>query len=240
MLLAAGILALLTGPVLLQLLRAGPRTLSFLDGFAFITIAGLVCFGILPQALDDGGLPAWGFTLAGLLLPVLLERVFQRVEREAHLAILVLAAIGLALHAMLDGIALGSGELHSEDFSWEHEDRPDSDTGLALAALLHRLPEGIAVWYLTTPTFGPRLAWALLALLIAGTAGGFFGRDVLLASLQGAGVAWFQSFVAGSIMHVVVHGLHGQVNARAGVHSVEQWPQRLGSLCGLILLFLYL
>lgn len=240
MLLAASILALLTGPVLLQLLKAGPRLLSFLDGFAFITIAGLICFGILPEAITNGGAPAWGFTLIGLLLPTLLEWVFRRMEREAHLAILALGIIGLALHATLDGMALSGGELHGEDFGWSRHGAPDSGTGLALAALLHRLPEGVAVWYLVAPTFGPRVAWALLALLIAGTSGGFFGGELLLTSLQGPGVSWFQSFVAGSIMHIVVHGPRPHAHDEEHFHNEEKWPERLGLLGGLILLFLYL
>lgn len=53
MLLLAAIVALLSGPLLFELGRLGSRTTAFLDGFAFITIAGLFLFGILPEAMVD-------------------------------------------------------------------------------------------------------------------------------------------------------------------------------------------
>jgi zinc transporter ZupT len=240
MLLAASIFALLAGPVLLQVLRAGPRSLSFLDGFAFITIAGLLCFGILPAAIADGGNYAWLFAVAGLVVPFLLERVFHRGERQAHIAILVIGALGLASHALLDGVALAAGEPHGGSFGRHDSGAGAPEESLALAVVLHRLPEGIAVWYLIAPSLGVRAAAGLLGLLIAGSTAGYVGGEALLASLRGPGVAWFQAFVAGAIMHVVLHGAAPHVHGGEHFHGEEKWPERLGLLCGLILLFLYL
>ena len=55
MFLFVAILALLSGPLLFEFGRLGNRTRAFLDGFAFITIAGLFLFGILPEAIEAGG-----------------------------------------------------------------------------------------------------------------------------------------------------------------------------------------
>ncbi len=226
----AAIGALLLGPLLLQLARFGPRVAAFLDGFTFISIAGLFCFSVFPAALAAGGSAAWAFAALGLVFPVAAERLFRRTAARAHLAILGLGVAGLAAHAVLDGIALMGAGLVESDHGHAGED-------LAVAVVLHNLPKGLAIWYLLQPAFGTRVAVLAFAALVAATAGGFLGGPAVVAALAGPAMAWFQAFIVGSILHVVMHGPAHHEPAQV---RIPRWAERLGLICGLLLLYIYL
>jgi len=261
MLLFAGLAALLVGPLLYQLLRPGSRPMSFVDGFTFITIIGLFVFAILPEAIMAAGWPAWAFAALGLLFPLGIERVFHQAMGRAHLAIVLLAVAGLGLHAVIDGLVLLGGEHggHGHGHGHGHDEGAGDAAGfdLALAVILHNIPKGLAVWYLMRPAFGLLRSAAVFGLLLAGTAGGYLAGDQLLHALNAPALAWFQAFVAGSILHVVLHGAgyheHAHDHRPAGVQTVrpdearlhrppatERWPERLGLVSGMVLLYFYL
>jgi zinc transporter ZupT len=231
-LLLAAILALLSGPLLFEVGRLGSRTSAFLDGFAFITISGLFLFGILPEAIASGGLATWVFAALGLAFPLLVERLFHDAAHRAHLAFLALGLLGLVAHCMLDGlILLGAQPVGAAG-------HPAGEQ-LGLAVILHNMPKGIALWFLLAPAFGRRVAAGVLLLLIGGTGAGYLGGQPVLALLAGPSVAWFQAFVAGSILHVVVHGVAAHEHPAPGIVP-PKWPERLGLLAGLLFLFAYL
>ena len=212
------------------------RTTAFLDGFAFITIAGLFLFGILPEAIEAGGRVAWVFAALGLAFPLLVERLFHDAAHREHLAFLALGALGLLAHCMLDGLILMGAEAGG------HEDH-SAEQQQGLAIVLHNMPKGIALWFLLAPAFGRRVASAVLVLLVGGTVGGYLVGDAALTLLTGPGVAWFQAFVAGSIFHVVLHGVAShehRVAAQIPSLGPPKWPERLGLLGGLVFLFAYL
>ena len=228
-LLLGSLVALVVGPLLLQFKRLGSQATGFLGGFTFITIAGLIGFGIVPEAVNAGGWPAWVWLLLGLGFPVLLETQFHRMHAQAHLLVLIISICGLALHAAIDGAAMavpaGNKAMH------EHGDE------LGLAVMLHRLPVGIAVWHLLSPTLGWRAALAVLGLMMLATVGGFTLGPQLSEASASEAVAWFQAFVAGSILHVIVYEPGHQHSSR---ELLAKWPDRIGLLCGLALLYVYL
>lgn len=230
--LLAAIAALLIGPILLQLGRLGPRVAGLLDGFTFISIAGLLGFGILPEALAAGGMVAALFAAVGLIFPWALEKQFHRAAPSAHLFILWLGIAGLAVHAMVDGLALASGAGEAVADGHDH-----GGAELGLAVILHRLPVGLAVWHLLAPSLGHRFALFVLGLMCAATGAGFWLAPHWFAWLDGNAVAWFQAFVAGSILHMIVYepAHHAEPSA-----AVVRWPDRIGLLIGLALLYVYL
>lgn len=241
MLLIASIAALLIGPVLYQFSRVGARAFNILEGFSFITIAGLLCFGILPQAISAGGIFAWVVLVIGLVFPILLERLFHALAKQVHLLILSLGMIGLAIHAGIDGMVLAAGQLAGTSMeSWWHGGRHDGSQSLAIAVVLHRFPLGLAVWYLLSPTLGRAFAIAVLVALAGATAVGYTVGPDFVSSLQGSGIAWFQAFVAGSILHVIIYetGHHKHTHEHQGV-ALEKWPDRIGIILGLIALYVY-
>ncbi len=239
MLLLAAIVALLSGPLLFELGRLGGRTSAFLDGFAFITIAGLFLFGILPEAIATGGPAAWVFAALGLGFPLLVERLFHDAAHREHMAFLALGALGLLAHCMLDGLILMGAEVGGHEAHSLEEKQ-------GLAVVLHNMPKGIALWFLLAPAFGRRASGAVLVLLIAGTVLGYLIGDSALTLLTGPGVAWFQAFVAGSIFHVVLHGVASHeyeapaLSQDGATQGPPKWPERLGLLGGLVFLFAYL
>lgn len=188
--LLATLAALLSGPLLYAVAHRRPSLLSLLDGFVLVSIAGLVLFEVLPEAVHSGGLVVLPFLLLGLFGPTLLERWLTRARREAHLLALGLAILGLVLHSAGDGAALaGNGERHQE--------------ALALAIAVHSVPVGLLVWWLLYSVFGAWLPTLVLLAMGAATIAGYLFGIELGALLGVRGWAWFQALIAGSILHVI-------------------------------------
>src|SRR5688572_2828069 len=101
--LAGTLLALALGPVLYLAARARPRMIRGLDLFVMISVSLLVAFEVVPGTYVAGGMWSVVCLIAGALGPSLLERLAGRLRREAHLAALWLALVGLVLHAFADG-----------------------------------------------------------------------------------------------------------------------------------------
>ena len=141
-LLIATLAALACGPLLYAYARARPALLTFLDGFLFVSIFGLVLLEVVPGTFSAGGWGSVPFLVAGLLGPTVLEHWISRARREAHLAALALAMVGLVVHSLGDGIALSAGgEAHV-------------GIALPLAVAVHSVPVGLMVWWLLYPVFG--------------------------------------------------------------------------------------
>lgn len=198
----ATLLALAAGPVLFAAARRSARTLAFLDGFVLVSIAGLVILEVVPGTFMEGGPWSLAFLVAGLFGPTLLERLFRRAERETHIGALALAVCGLVFHALADGVVLAPGAA--------------TDWALPAAVVVHSIPVGMAVWWLLAPHFG---AWPpVLALLAmgAGTVTGYHYGAPLNEMLSAQAWAWFQSLVAGTILHVIF--------GRPHLHGAEEDP----------------
>ncbi|MEQ1858231.1 MAG: hypothetical protein ABL963_17395, partial [Longimicrobiales bacterium] len=70
---------------------------------------------------------------------------------------------------------------------------------------LHRIAEGLVIWWLLRPRYGVGAAAAGVALLLAATVAGVVLGLEFLAGVDSTGVAVYQAFVAGSLVHVVFH-----------------------------------
>ena len=212
-------LALVLSPFIYAVGRRSPVTRQILDGFIFITIAGIVCVNIIPEALEIGGTVAIAFLAVGLVFPFVIERLQSISHRKAHVFIVILAGLGLVIHASIDGIAL-------------------LDEVLAPAIILHRIPIGMAIWWSVRPSFGTRSAVTVFALIIGATAAAYFLGAPIIDLAEVRGLAWFQAFVAGSLVHVVAFGISadhgGQLEPAAGFRD---WGYRTGILVGLFVLF---
>ncbi len=213
--LVASVLILGLGPALYRLARQRPAWLSALDGFLLVAICGLVLLDVLPETLEQSGWLAILFVLAGFLGPSLVEHWFHRLAGPAHRVAILLALLSLVLHALVDGAALvaSSGEP-------AHGLR-----SLPLAVVLHRIPVGLAIWWLLRPREGTRAALAVLGLIALSTAAGFFFVDTVLAGTSGSALGLFQALVAGSLMHVVVH----RTDLRGPAPADRRLQNRLGA-----------
>jgi hypothetical protein len=222
MLLALSIVALLAGPAVYTFGRRNRIARQILDGFIFITIAGIVTVHIIPEALVGGGNLAFVFLALGIAFPVVLERGLHGSFHAAHGLVLALAALGLVIHAALDGIAL----------------LPSGSRDLAYAVILHRLPVGMAIWWSLRPNLGLGAAVTAFAIIIAASAASFvFGAPVVELA-EARGVAWIQAFISGSLIHIVAFGVsHDHEKHVEPVAQFQDWGYRLGILIGLFLVF---
>jgi len=215
------IAALLIGPILFNFTRKNTKMLDLFDGFIFVVIGGLVVFHILPEAIETVGL--WGivFVLIGLMGPSIAESLFHKAAALTHKSTLALGVFGLVLHSITDGTAL--------------IDSPDFDQlTLIIAVIAHRLPVGLTIWWLLRPHFGTGVAFSVLMLMAAGTVMGSYFGDIWLPGLSENTVALIESFIAGSVLHVVFHRPYAEHH-----HQHEKTTTHydgIGSLLGLIFL----
>ncbi len=222
-LLAVALLALLAGPLLYGAARLKGGMMPALDGFLLVAMGGLVLLHLLPDSAPLAGwVPAAAAVAAGLWLPGLAGHRLPSLRRPVHVAALLLGLAALGVHACADGLAL-SGRAGG-----------DSSTS-SLAVVLHRLPAGLAVWFLLRPLYGLAPALAALGGLAAASAGGFLGL--------GAGETWitgsragglFQALTAGALLHLV---LHRTDPAGAAEGEARSWQPGLGAVAGLVLVW---
>jgi hypothetical protein len=241
MALLLSILALVAGPFVYALGRRQPDLRQILDGFVFITIAGIVCVFIVPKAIDAGGPFAIAFALLGLAFPVAIERFFDSAMHEAHVFILVLAALGLVVHATLDGIALLPLNEADVDYLTQSSGLFGSlfDNQLALGVILHRLPVGMAIWWSVRTSFGRPVAIGTFAAIILATTVAYLQGQEVMALAAAPSVAYFQAFVSGSLVHVVAFGVshdHHE-HAQTAKTAEKAWAYRVGILLGMFVVF---
>ena len=222
MLLALSIVALLAGPAVYTFGRRNRIARQVLDGFIFITIAGIVTVHIIPEALTGGGNLAVLFLALGIAFPVILERGLHESFHAAHGLVLALAALGLVIHSVLDGIAL----------------LPSGNRDLAYAVVLHRLPVGMAIWWSLRPNLGLAAAITAFAMLIGASAASFVLGAPMIELAEARSIALLQAFISGSLIHIVAFGVsHDHDKHVEPVAQFQDWGYRLGILIGLFLVF---
>ena len=194
MTLILSIAALLLGPAIYTAGRQNRTARRVLDGLILVSIAVIIAVHVVPEAVQHGGKLAIVVILIGLAFPLLLERLFRSATETAHLFIVALAAAGLLIHAVIDGVAL----------------LPENGTSLAYAIVLHRLPVGMAIWCVVRPNFGTVTAVSVFALVIGATVAGYFVGASVIELAETRTVALLQAFISGSLIHVVIfrHGHH--------------------------------
>ncbi len=191
--------ALLSGPVLLQFANRFTTLLRFIDGFVLALVAGLVLADILPHAMATVGWWSIALALLGFAGPSAIEILLRRAAHGVHTVALFIGMSGLALHAGIDGLGLaGAGHSGLQD-------------GVAIAILAHRLPEGMAIWWLVGRSRGPRLAAVALALVLVLTASGMLVDSAATVLVDSTPLAALQSIIAGTLLHVLVHRPHNKI-----------------------------
>lgn len=183
--------ALLLGPIIYAVARKNRLSRRILDTLIVATIAFIIIVHIIPEALEHGGTLAILVIVVGIAFPMVLERLFRKATDAAHLVIVAIAAVGLLIHAVVDGVAL----------------LPGSGVGLAHAIVLHRLPVGMALWWAVKPNFGLAISIVVFAAVILATTAGYLLGDSLVEFADMRSIAMLQAFVSGSLIHVVLFGV---------------------------------
>ena len=170
------------------------HALSALDGFIITSIVGLVAIHILPESTGHIGLWAIAAVLLGMLGPSLIEKNLHNQAANVHRITFWLAVFGLMVHAFFDGIGL----LQTSQLS------DGAHSMLPFAVLLHRLPVGATLWWLLHKKIGKGKTIVALALLSAATGLGYLSPSWSV-HFNPTIISLIQAFVAGSVLHVVLH-----------------------------------
>ena len=224
--LIASFIALLTGPLCYRYLASSNGLQKGLDGFIFVSLGGLVLIHILPELIEHGGWLSLLFVTIGIWGPSASEKLFHRYSDITHKLTLYLGVFGLLLHTLTDGGALVL------------INQPSSSHLLALGIILHRLPVGIAIWWLLKPQVGSKAASVVLGVMMVMTALGYLMGQHWLTNLSLDNTVYLQAFVTGSILHVVLHQPHvEQVEDKQGKY---EYHAGVGSIIGIALLIMLL
>jgi len=192
-------IALLAGPFVCMLGRHNKMTERAVDVLIIAAIAWIIGVHIVPDAVQVAGWTALAFLALGMAFPYVLRRIFHLASNAMHTALLLIAALALVLHAVIDGIAL----------------LPGNGDQLGLAVILHRLPVGMAIWWTFRPAIGTKAAIAAFALIITATALAVYFGGPVIEFAESRMLALFQVFVAGSLADMVIVGIRDLISPRA-------------------------
>lgn len=197
MYLILGIVALLIGPIAYHGLNRWVHLRRGLELAVTIIVTGLALALLWDAAHHSNPVPVLVLGAAGFIIPLVAERLLHQKDEGIHVLTLIVGVAGLVLHAAADGAALLAGDANGH-------------MALAIAVIGHRLPAGLGVWWLVRTEFGTRPAVLVLGLMAAATLIGYEAAALTLDLISTRAFAWFQAFVAGSLLHLAFHRLrHG-------------------------------
>jgi len=182
--------------------RNSNKFLSFILALASGLMTAIVCFELVPEALEISGLAS---VLCGIVCGILLmilcdifvENKFQKVtihdKKDRLLKTGIIVSIGLAIHNFPEGLAIGSGFEASKTLGFS----------LALAIALHDIPEGISM-AVPMKNGGMNSIKVLFYVILSGVTtgiGAFFGS--LIGGISQNVIAVCLSFAAGAMLYIV-------------------------------------
>ena len=211
------------------------RILSSILEFSAGLMTAVVCFELVPEAVNIAGL---NLTLVGVLLGILTVIIIDDIVKQVDvvkntkgnsnlLRAGILVSVGLALHNLPEGFAVGSG----------FEASVSLGITLTLIIAIHDVPEGIAM-ALPMKIGGFSAVKAFLLTVLSGVPMG-------LGALIGAALGHMsQQFIAlclgfaGGAMLFVVYGELIPESKRIYLGRMSSVGNILGILCGIIVTML--
>ncbi len=194
--------ALALGPLLVWLARRHAWSTVGLDSFCLLTISGMALLHLLPESAAQAGWLVLPIALAGFILPTLAERTLHGNHASVHRTVLALGVLGVAAHASLDGLFLGDWATPVDD---GHGHGAHTHEVTAWAIILHRIPEGVGIWWIVPRTLGVLPAIWITLVSVGATLVSFFYGGSLLTDASQRGLAMLQALLIGSLLHVVLH-----------------------------------
>lgn len=175
--------------------------LSFVLSLASGLMTAIVCFELIPEALEVSELITVLFgIICGILLMIfcnyVVERRFKNIygtTKESLLKTGIIVSIGLAIHNFPEGLAIGSGFEASATLGYS----------LAIAIALHDIPEGISM-AVPMKSGGMKSAKVIFYVLLSGVTTGI-GALVggIIGSISKDIIAFCLSFSAGAMLYIV-------------------------------------
>ncbi|HEU4928200.1 MAG TPA: ZIP family metal transporter [Candidatus Krumholzibacteria bacterium] len=206
--------------------RLSKRQLSLLIGFGAGYILAAALVSLLPESIElVSSAPLW--ILMGYALAHLFEHTFtthfhfgEETHAEHFVAphVSTTALIGLSLHAFFDGVAISSGFLVT----------PTLGVLIALAVVLHKIPEGVTISSLMLAAGRTRRsAREAAALLAVATLMGAACMSAVGEEMKGIGLA----LSCGIALYVAATDLMPEIN------QAQRGRDSLSALLGVLLYF---
>ena len=204
--------------------KPSKKFLSVLLSFSSGLMVAVVCFDLLPESFEIGGL---FYGLLGVALGVgaimLCEDLINSYRRRTktgyssnkYIQTGILMGIGIALHNLPEGLAIGSGFTARISYGWE----------LAFIIALHDIPEGVAM---VTPMIigGAGAFKAFISAVLAGIPTGIGAMiGYLLGEISPLLICICLGFAGGAMLYITCNDLIPE--------SRELYPGRISTL-GLI------
>lgn len=207
------------------------RFMAVLLGFTSGIMLAVVCFDLLPEAFDMGGvyLSLSGIVLGvGMIIAVeqfIPERVSQKYSDSFEFVRSgILLGIGIAIHNFPEGLAVGSGFAASDYLG----------LGLAIVIALHDMPEGVAM-AAPLKMGGINGLKILLYTILAGIPmglGAFVGE--LLGEISNTFICLCLSFAGGAMLYITCGELLPKThNIYKG--RISTIGMIIGIICGIII-----
>ena len=179
------------------------KFLSFILSFASGLMLAIVCFDLIPEAIEISSiLYALIGIIFGIIIMILCDIFVQKkintnlVNKKSEKSLLItgiIVSIGLALHNFPEGLAIGSGFGASITLGYS----------LAIAICLHDIPEGISM-AVPMKNGGMSSIKVILYVILSGITtgiGAFFGA--LVGGISQSIIAICLSFAAGAMLYIV-------------------------------------
>ena len=183
--------------------RNSNKFLSFILAFASGLMMAVICFDLIPEALEISFLSN---VIIGIILGIatmifcdlLVEKKIKNNSRFVKdknrlLKTGIIVSIGLAIHNFPEGLAIGSG----------FESSMKLGLSLALAICLHDIPEGISM-AVPMKNGGMKISKVIFYVVLSGITtgiGAFFGA--IIGSISKEIISICLSFAAGAMLYIV-------------------------------------
>lgn len=179
------------------------KFLSFILSFAAGLMMAVICFDLIPEALEISNITS---TIIGIVFgiitmiicDVIVDRKFniQKIDNNITNNLLktgIIVSIGLAIHNIPEGLAIGSG----------FEASTKLGLSLALAICFHDVPEGISM-ALPMKTGGMKIYKIMFYVILSGIATGIGALiGVIIGKISKQVISICLSFAAGAMLYIV-------------------------------------
>lgn len=176
------------------------KFLSFVLQFAAGLMTAIICFDLIPEAIELSGLSNALFgILIGVVVMIFCDNIVKSRSRgrsrsrNSLLQTGIIVGIGLSLHNFPEGLAIGSGFGASIKLGYS----------LAIAILLHDIPEGISM-AVPMRNGGMSKIKVIIYTILSGVTtgiGAFFGA--LVGKISPNTISICLAFAAGAMLYIV-------------------------------------
>ena len=189
------------GIIGVKLNRTSNKFLSFILSFAAGLMIAVICFELIPEALEISNL---FISLIGILLGIMMmimcdiyvDKKFSKKAKTANDRLLktgIIVSIGLAIHNLPEGLAIGSG----------YEASVKLGLSLAIAICFHDIPEGIAM-AVPMKNGGMKVSKVIYYVILSGITTGI-GALIggIVGKISEEVIAMCLAFSAGAMIYIV-------------------------------------